>query len=287
MRDDFAIFILTHGRPNTQLTYNTLMQTGYTGKYYMVLDDTDATIQQYIDNYGPEHIIVFDKNHYINTSEVGTNTPSYKCILYAKNAAEDIAKALNLKAFVIADDDIHTFRFRYPEGDLLRSQPISISMDRVAEAYVEFLIETNSAAVGFGPTLCYFAGASIFDNDKVQTLRIPYNFTFRNTSIPVSWVSSYGEDVITDMIYSKVGQKWMVLPFVQFDCVAPGSGAEGGMADTYKSHSQFKLVMYDFMYLPASIKPLLHQGKKWVCGIQRTQSFPKIISESYKKEFSL
>lgn len=283
MRDDFAVFILTHGRPNKQLTLNTLLSGGYTGRYYLVLDDTDPTIQEYVDNYGPEHIYVFDKNHYINTSEVGTNCPSYKCILYAKNAAEDIAVSLNLKAFVIADDDIHTFRFRYPENDLLRSQPIRGTMDSIIEAYVDFLLSTDSAALGFGPTLCYFAGASIFENDRVQTLRIPYNFTFRNVSQKVEWVSSYGEDVITDMVMSKVGQKWMVLPFVQFDCVAPGSGASGGMAETYKSHSQFKLVMYDFMYLPASIKPLLHQGKKWVCGIQRTESFPKIISPSYKK----
>lgn len=283
MRDDFAIFVLTHGRPNTQLTLNRLLSAGYSGRYYLVLDDQDKTIQQYIDNFGPDKIIIFDKNHYLNTIDVGTNTPSDKCILYAKAAAEDIALELGLSAFVIADDDITNFRYRYVDGDLLRSQPINMDIDTAFEAYIEFLLATDTVSLGFGPTLCYFAGASIFGEEKIQTLRIPYNFTFRNTKHYVNWVSSYGEDVITDMINSKVGEKWMVMPHIQFDCIAPGSGAEGGMAETYKSHSQFKLVMYDFMYLPVGIKPLLHQGKKWVCGIQRDRAFPKIISDSYKR----
>ena len=29
--EDFAIFILTHGRPNNVITYNTLKTSGYTG----------------------------------------------------------------------------------------------------------------------------------------------------------------------------------------------------------------------------------------------------------------
>ncbi|EFI4081186.1 TPA: hypothetical protein J5F60_004390 [Escherichia coli] len=43
MRDDFCVFILTHGRPDKVLTYRTLRRAGYTGKIFIVVDDEDKT----------------------------------------------------------------------------------------------------------------------------------------------------------------------------------------------------------------------------------------------------
>ena len=44
MRDDFAAFILTHGRPDDILTTKTLRQYAhYTGKIYYVVDDEDPS----------------------------------------------------------------------------------------------------------------------------------------------------------------------------------------------------------------------------------------------------
>ena len=58
----------------------------------------------------------FDKNHYINTCyDTGDNVGHYKCILYAKMAVEDMAKELGLSSFMLVDDDITNFRYRYPK----------------------------------------------------------------------------------------------------------------------------------------------------------------------------
>ena len=43
MRDDFCVFILTHGRPDRVITYKTLLNAGYTGRVYIVIDDEDKT----------------------------------------------------------------------------------------------------------------------------------------------------------------------------------------------------------------------------------------------------
>ena len=43
MRDDFAVFILTHGRANNMHTYKALQKAGYTGKVIFVLDDVSGT----------------------------------------------------------------------------------------------------------------------------------------------------------------------------------------------------------------------------------------------------
>ncbi len=39
--DDFAVFILTHGRPDTIRTLDTLKRGNYTGKWYLVIDNED------------------------------------------------------------------------------------------------------------------------------------------------------------------------------------------------------------------------------------------------------
>lgn len=47
MRSDFAVFILTHGRADNVATMGALKKGGYTGKWYMIIDDEDETAEQY------------------------------------------------------------------------------------------------------------------------------------------------------------------------------------------------------------------------------------------------
>lgn len=61
MRNDFAVFILTHGRADNVATMGALKKGGYTGKWYMIIDNEDETVDQYHKNFGPEHVIMFDK----------------------------------------------------------------------------------------------------------------------------------------------------------------------------------------------------------------------------------
>ena len=41
---EFAVFILTHGRPDNVKTLATLKKCGYTGKIYFIVDNEDKTI---------------------------------------------------------------------------------------------------------------------------------------------------------------------------------------------------------------------------------------------------
>ena len=40
-RDDFAILFLTHGRAATMCTVETVKRCGYTGRWFIVIDDED------------------------------------------------------------------------------------------------------------------------------------------------------------------------------------------------------------------------------------------------------
>ena len=60
MRNDFAIFILSHGRADIVRTVDTLRRANYSGKWYLVLDNEDDQIPEYIKQFGENHILIFD-----------------------------------------------------------------------------------------------------------------------------------------------------------------------------------------------------------------------------------
>ena len=61
---DFAVFILTHGRPDNVVTLETLRKANYTGKIYFIIDNEDKTADKYIQNFGADKVKIFDKKYY-------------------------------------------------------------------------------------------------------------------------------------------------------------------------------------------------------------------------------
>lgn len=276
--------ICTHGRPNAQHTLKTLRASGYTGKVILIVDDEDDTVGELVQNNcgNNTEFMTFCKQNYIDKSDTGTNENQRKCILYAKNFCECLAQNIELDAFVIADDDILNFRFRYPEEGSLKSQKVLSTMDEVMDAYYKVMLDCDMVATGFGFTQFYFSGSDSFSSDNIQKYRVPYNFVFRNAKHRVDWMSWFGEDIITAVYYGRVGQLWTALPYVQQEIVALAS-ASGGMKDTYDGNSSARLAMQNVMYLPAELKAYNYKGK-YMASIKREASFPKIISSSFKKQ---
>ena len=56
-----ALFILTNGRPDNQLTLQTLEKLNCTADIFLVCDDNDKTLSEYIERYG-EKVKIFNKN---------------------------------------------------------------------------------------------------------------------------------------------------------------------------------------------------------------------------------
>lgn len=59
MRKDFACIVISHGRPECS-TVKVLRECGYTGKIYIVVDDEDKTLPDYIERY-EDDVHVFHK----------------------------------------------------------------------------------------------------------------------------------------------------------------------------------------------------------------------------------
>lgn len=275
--------ICTHGRPNAQHTYETLRKSGYTGSIIFIVDNEDDTVEELLHNYKDANLLCrcFDKQYFIDISDTGTIENQRKCILYAKNYCEVLARELKLQAFIIADDDILNFRYRYPEDGKLKSQKITKNMDSVIEAYIQAMLDCDMTATGFGFTQFYFSGDNSFSAENMSKYRVPYNFVFRNTKHRVDWKSWFGEDIITAVYYGRIGQLWTAMPYVQQEIVSLAS-AEGGMKDTYDNNSSVRLAMQNIMYLPTELKAYKYKDK-YMASIKRDTAFPKLISSSFKK----
>ena len=61
--NNFAVFIMVYGRPDRMFTYNTLKKQVYTGKIYLVADNTDETVDIYKEKYGSININISDGSY--------------------------------------------------------------------------------------------------------------------------------------------------------------------------------------------------------------------------------
>jgi hypothetical protein len=282
MRNDFAVFIITHGRPDKQLTYDTLRRCGYNGKIYLVVDNTDNTIQQHIDKYGAENIIVFDKNHYINSDRFDNGTEGvFACAVYARRAVEDIAKSMKLAYFCMIDDDVTDLCLRIPLENKVRRLKI-YNMDEIFNAYLELLEIKQISCLGFGYQTLYFSGMKYFTTDFRP---LPFRLFIRKTSVDIDWSNWYGEDEIAGYQSNIKGLLWTAIPLVM---VTTSEEATGAMQTTYEQTTSFLRSIVELRYVPSQVViATCTRGKKK--GTQhlyrRNQDwFPKIISSTYKKE---
>ena len=278
---DFAIFICTHGRPNAQYTLNSLRACGYTGKIYLVLDDEDETRPAYHEYLGVcDDFVFFNKQHYIDTVDIGRSDAKRKAILYAKCACEDFVNQQKYDAFVIADDDLTGFRYRYEEDGHLKSLPITSGLDAIIESHVDFMMDNNICAMSFGTSQMFMGG--ILSAERKGENRIPFNFVFRNASIPFSWRSEIYEDSISALREGQIGKYMLQVPLVQQNMKPLYAGADGGMTELYTNVSQFEKVFPVIKYLPSCSK--IVAGKYcMIYSILKEHSVPKLISSSYRK----
>ena len=69
IRDDFAILILSHNRYQDRNfdTRKLLETSGYTGKWYFVLDDEDPGLSGYEQRFGKDKMLIFNKKKVAET----------------------------------------------------------------------------------------------------------------------------------------------------------------------------------------------------------------------------
>ena len=118
MLNDFAVFILSHGRPDNIKTLKILEDGNYTGDWYIVIDNEDKAADRYYELYG-DKVIMFNKLEVAEKIDDGDNFEERRAVVYARNVVFDIAEDMGLKYFLQLDDDYTYISYRRIEGDKL------------------------------------------------------------------------------------------------------------------------------------------------------------------------
>ncbi len=282
MKKKFAVFILTHGRPNNQITVKTLQNLGYTGAWYLVVDDQDDTFDEYVRVWGVDRIIVFHKDYFIRNTDTGLHTPVPKFAVFARNAIEHIAKTMGYKTFMMLDDDITKFRVRLPKGDSLKSYGFNGKFSEIIDKSVDFILDCDIACMGLGFCNLYIGGVSNFNTENPRQ-RLCAEAFIRNTSHPVSWRLNMVEDMITSIDAAMAGDVWFQFLPIQCEIKMSEGVVDGGNSDVYR-----QLGMYRISFMPVIAYPssnAVRRGKTtWASTTTPDKCIPKIISSRYRKE---
>jgi hypothetical protein len=281
--NDFAVFILTHGRPNNVRTFSTLRTAGYTGKIVLICDNEDGSLNQYIALFGSEAVKVFNKQAIADEADEGNNFDERRTILHARNACFLIAKEIGVKYFVQLDDDYTSFRFRYVNKYVTKGAPRNL--DRVFAAYLNLYKSIAAHSIAFAQGGDFIGGAScgMLSNYR-RNARKCMNSFFCSTDRPFKFVGAMNEDVNTYSTLGSRGAVFLTLPFIGLE-QAPTQAQSGGITDMYLRFGTFCKGFTTAIMHPSGAKVAmmgfttnrLHHRINW------NNTTPMIIRETYKK----
>jgi hypothetical protein len=281
--DDFAIFILTHGRPDNVITYKTLQKCGYTGKLFFIVDNEDKTVDQYKKNHGAERVIVFDKKAVADQCDEGNNFDERRTITMARNACFDIAKDIGVTYFLQLDDDYTDFRYKLPET--ANSLFIVKDFDALLVKFLRFYVESGASTIAFAQNGDFLGG---FDNGKgiyrFQKRKCMNSF-FCSTERPFRFVGAMNEDVNTYCTEGSRGRMFLTIPAIALN-QKQSQSQSGGITDMYLKYGTYCKAFTTVMMQPSSVKvammnsnnPRIHHTIKWATTV------PQIISDKHKKQ---
>lgn len=287
MRNDFATFILSHGRADNMKTVKSLEVAGYTGRWYIICDDEDSQLDLYRKNFGEDRIIVFNKPS-VEFDRMD-NFEGNKAVVFARNVSFKIAKDLGLKYFWELDDDYLQFALRPIEEDKdepgkqrLGYYPIT-NMDDIINAYLKFLDVTGALCVSFAQGGDLLGGIE-GDVQDVPIKRKVMNTLFCRVDRPFTFIGRINEDVNTYIQYGKVGGLFLqITNLIVYQ--EPTQKQKKGMAVTYALEGTYVKSFYTVMINPSAVKvkmmrsrfPRIHHKINW------NNAVPKILSSDFKK----
>lgn len=281
MRDDFAVFILSHGRAKNVKTYKTLKNQGYTGKIYIVIDDEDEQEQQYYSEY-KDQVYKFCKQDYINITDVMCCEEFRKVVVYARNACWDIGKSVGVDYFCVLDDDYTNFECRYIEGRKLKTYKIK-DLDYVFNAFIDFLVKSNSITVCMAQGGDFIGGAKSGTFSK-KLLRKAMNVWFMRTDRPFKFMGRINEDTNMYVTYGQQGK--LMFTATEADVVQTQTQKQkGGLTDVYLNDGTYVKSFFSVMAAPSCVK-VSDMGDKHIRMhhlISWDNCTPMIINEKYKK----
>lgn len=279
---NFAAFILTHGRPDSVITYGTLRRSGYTGRIVVLIDNEDSTAGEYAERFGDE-VHTFDKAAVAKTFDTGDLSDDRRTIVYARNACFKIAEELGIERFIQLDDDYVTFLYRVWDGGVFKGRLIR-SLDQVFDLLVEYRDKTGALTVAMAQGGDFMGGSQGTLARTVKVKRKAMNTFVCGTDRPFTFVGRINEDVNTYTLLGSRGGLFLTVPVLQMNQPQTQSSG-GGMTDAYLDGGTYLKSFFSVMYCPScvtvsdmgTVHRRLHHQIDWPSAV------PMILDETHRR----
>jgi hypothetical protein len=270
MNKDFAIFILTHGRPDNVKTTKTLLRSGFTGRICYIVDNEDKTINQYIENFGKENVFIFDKKAYADKVDEGNNFDERRTITHARNACFDIAEQIGVTYFMQLDDDYYEISYKLDNNLFYKQRQIRGSMDIVFQSLIDYYNSINALSISFAQCGDFIGGVNNGLFNSIGRRRKCMNSFLCSTKRRFQFIGAMNEDVNTYTTLQSRGSLFLTFPNVAINQMSTQEQS-GGITDMYKKYGTYCKAFTTVMMMPASTKvkmmgqvnPRLHHSIKW------------------------
>lgn len=281
MRDDFAVFILTHGRPEKIVTLNSLKAGNYSGKWYIVIDNEDDTEDEYRQLYG-DRVLQFDKLAVSKTFDTADLSEDRRTIVYARNACFELAKQVGVRYFLELDDDYTSFMYRFPDNGKL-GHTNAKNLDALFEAMIDFLNASGAVTVAFAQGGDFIGGVNSGMFYK-GLLRKAMNTFFCDVEKPFQFVGRINEDVNTYTLLGNRGELLFTVTNANINQLQTQSNG-GGMTDVYLDSGTFMKSFYSVIFSPQAVKisTMGAKHKRLHHKIDWNACAPKILNEKWRK----
>ncbi len=278
---DYKVFITSHNSPDVCKSAESLLTAGCSkDRIFIVIDDADPRFEEYVNmDYD---VYVFHKQDYVDILDIGMSkmNPQLSAVLYARAAVEDIAKSMKLQYFIVMDDDVYGFRYRYVENDKLCSKPVH-NFDDLIFAYVKFMENSDSICLSFANDGSFIGGSDAVTSGKILERRSCHTIFIRRTDREFEWKFAVNEDYVSSLLYANIGKLMFTLPFVQRTISGMNNRIEG-MHDLYENTTDFQRAFYNVIACPWTCKVALYKNT-YVVRTNKDSAYPKIISDRYRR----
>lgn len=283
--NDFVVFILTHGRPKKLVTINAIKKAGFSGKWYLVLDNEDKTIEDYKKIFGNDKILVFNKKEYADKIDEANNFNDRRATVHARNATFDLAESIGAKYFILLEDDYTAFEYRYLSkcGKILKTILIR-NLDKILNLHLDFFKKTNFLSIAMAQGGDFIGGANNIKAKERPLTRKFMNSFICSTERKFGFIGQLNDDVNTYVVHGSRGCLFGTIPIIALHQL-PTQKTKSGMTDVYLKYGTYCKSFTTVMMQPSSVRvsmmntqnPRIHHSIKWA------NTVPVILSERHKK----
>lgn len=281
MRDDFGVFILSHGRPElVGMTVGALTKARYSGRWWIVLDTDDETAPEYAARWGNDRLLYFDKDDVEGTFDVGDNRGPRGVSVYARNAIPHFAVDLGLTYYMQLDDDYTYFAHRLNRDGTL-TYAYCYRLDEVLEAFIRFLEDSGALTVAFAQGGDFIGGVNGSWRSPVK--RKAMNTFIARVDRPIRFVGRLNEDVNTYVWRGSQGDLFLTVTDFAINQVNTQENA-GGVTAAYAETGTYVKSFYTLLWHPSSVKIAtigdlhhrMHHQVSW------RHTVPRILSDRWR-----